>query len=239
MKVHIICPVTNVTLVQQQEIDVYVGILQAQGHTVHNPRYAVNQNDPTGYEICKGHLTAMRQADEVHVFWDSTSKGSHFDLGMAFVLGKTVRVVKLYHPDIEGKSYVKVMEQMKEKQPMLTKQIPVEDGGLVPRKHAIAYCSIGFLGLILSETLHEVTYNDGNKGMAWTGIQLQHDTRTAVFGKEGKKTVTVHAGDSWSSRTPRVIGYLEDFSVNLIPVVSENSDADFSGRGTLSTEVAL
>jgi hypothetical protein len=63
--------------------------------------------------------------------------------------------------------------------------------------------------------------------MAWTGVQLQHATQTAVFGKEGEKTVTVRAGDSWSSRIPRVIGYLEDFDVNLVPVPSPNSLAEF------------
>lgn len=106
---------------------------------------------------------------------------------------------------------------------MITKFIPIEDGGLTPRKHAIAYCSIGFLGLILSDRAEPVTYDDGNKGVAWTGIQLWPSTITAVFGKQGEKTVTVRAGDRWSSRTPRVIGYLEDFGVNLIPVLADGT----------------
>lgn len=79
------------------------------GYDVHNPKYAVDQNDETGYGICLGHLEAMRIADRVDVFWDVTSKGSHFDLGMAFALKKPIRLVKLYQPDNEGKSYAKVM----------------------------------------------------------------------------------------------------------------------------------
>ena len=100
---------------------------------------------------------------------------------------------------------------------MLTKQIPVEDGGLKPRKHAIAYCSAGLLGLILSDAPQEVVYPDGNKGMAWTGIQMRHDTVPAIHSVAGEKTYTMCTGDRWSSRTPKVIGYLEDFDLMITP----------------------
>jgi len=113
MKVHLICPVRNVTEDQQKEIDNYCESLTQKGHEVHNPKYAVDQDDATGYGICKGHLDSMIQADLVAVFWDVNSKGSHFDLGMAFALNKRVELIKLYQPDNEGKSYVKVMELMK------------------------------------------------------------------------------------------------------------------------------
>lgn len=111
MNVYIICPVRNVTESQQEEIDDYVKELENQGHVVHNPKYAVNQEDETGYGICDCHRNFMEKADRVDVFWDVTSKGSHFDLGMAFVLRKTIKIVKLYHDDNDGKSYVKVMQQ--------------------------------------------------------------------------------------------------------------------------------
>ena len=32
------------------------------------------------------HLEAMLGCEEVHVWWDPTSSGSHFDLGMAYML---------------------------------------------------------------------------------------------------------------------------------------------------------
>lgn len=112
MKIHLICPVRNVTEEQQNEIDAYVAQLEKEGHTVHNPKYAVNQDDETGYNICDGHYYSMQMSDRVDVFWDSNSKGSHFDLGMAFALGMPIKVVKLYQPDSEGKSYVKVMYEM-------------------------------------------------------------------------------------------------------------------------------
>jgi hypothetical protein len=94
-------------------IDLYVASLEAEGHSVHNPVRDVYQGDPTGYNICVEHLDSMRAADEVHVIWDVESKGSHFDLGMAFALGKPTNVVTLVHPDGEGKSYAKVAQRMK------------------------------------------------------------------------------------------------------------------------------
>jgi nucleoside 2-deoxyribosyltransferase len=108
-KAHLICPVRNVTGEQQREIDDYCKGLEAQGYIVHNPIYAVNQDDETGFNICKGHLESMRESDIIHIFWDVNSKGSHFDLGMVFALDKPVVLVKNYQPDNEGKSYAKVM----------------------------------------------------------------------------------------------------------------------------------
>lgn len=113
MRIHMICPVRNVTPEVQRMIDIYVDALRAEGHSVHNPVQDVDQSDPTGYNICADHLTSMRMSDEVHVIWDVESKGSHFDLGMAFALGKPTNVVTLVHPDVEGKSYAKVALRMK------------------------------------------------------------------------------------------------------------------------------
>lgn len=114
MKIHLICPVRNVTDEQQKEIDDYCHNMISMGHECHNPKYAVDQNDDTGFNICKGHLESMVSADLVAVFWDVNSKGSHFDLGMAFALGKKIDLIKIYQPDNEGKSYVKVMRLMEE-----------------------------------------------------------------------------------------------------------------------------
>jgi len=115
MKIHIICPVRKVTLEQQKEINDYAYKLEKDGHTVHNPKYAVDQTDATGFNICMGHLTSMLDADRVDIFWDCNSMGSHFDLGMAFALDVPIKVVKVYTPDIEGKSYLKVMYEMEKR----------------------------------------------------------------------------------------------------------------------------
>ena len=59
------------------------------------------------------------------------------------------------------------------------------------RKGCIARCSLGLLGLVTSNKPELVTYPDGNKGMAWTGIHI-----TNVVGL---------LGEPWSSRDPKLV----------------------------------
>ena len=110
--VYLICTVRMTNGEILPEVARYVESLESYGVKVHYPPRDVDQTDPTGFNICLAHREAMKQCDEVHVFWNPESKGSHFDLGMAFMLGKPVKVVHMYEPDVEGKSYVKVMERM-------------------------------------------------------------------------------------------------------------------------------
>src|SRR5687767_11863070 len=67
-----------------------------------------------------------------------------------------------------------------------------------PRRGSLAYCSVGLLGLITSDRAELIEYPDGNKAYAWTGIQLT-SSREAI-------------GTSWSSRTPRVVGHIDDLT---------------------------
>ena len=108
MKIYLICPVRNITEEQQKGIKRYVYETEQSGDVVHYPPRDVNQDDPLGVNICKLHRQAVKDCDEVHIFWDSTSKGSHFDFGMAFALGKPIKLIKHYQPDIAEKSYLKV-----------------------------------------------------------------------------------------------------------------------------------
>ena len=83
-----------------------------------------------------------------------------------------------------------------------------------PRKGAIAFCSIGKLGLITSDGPVSVTYPDGNTGLAWTGIQLT-DSDGGNGPPVGATTWTPwpsKVGDPWSSRSPRVVAYIDDFA---------------------------
>lgn len=112
--IYIICPVRNITTEQKQQIKTYVESLEEQGYQVHFPLRDVDQTDPIGIDICSKHLQALKGAARVDVFWDANSSGSHFDLGMAFTLGKKVLIVKLYQDDKPGKSFVKVMQSMQQ-----------------------------------------------------------------------------------------------------------------------------
>lgn len=80
------------------------------------------------------------------------------------------------------------------------------------RKDAIAICSGGLVGVISVDEPIEVNYNDGNKGIAWSGYQLSNSSIKGR-GDEGK-VFDVEIGGDWSSRNPTVIGHapgLSDF----------------------------
>ena len=109
MKIYLICSVRNADTQSVAEATAYVQELEAQGHVVHYPPRDVSQDDPTGVAICAAHLNAMQECDEVHVLWDVTSKGSHFDFGMAYALGKPLIPVRCEPADTPGKSYWKVI----------------------------------------------------------------------------------------------------------------------------------
>jgi nucleoside 2-deoxyribosyltransferase len=90
MKIYLIMPVRLALVSAQIAANAYLKKLEAEGHSVHFPPRDAPQEDPTGQRICEVHRSAMEAADEVHVLWDIDSKGSHFDLGMAYALRKPI-----------------------------------------------------------------------------------------------------------------------------------------------------
>jgi len=54
-----------------------------------------------GDQILPANLKAMKECEEVHVFWDGGSLGTVFDMGMAFALGKPIKPVML----VEGRDW--------------------------------------------------------------------------------------------------------------------------------------
>jgi hypothetical protein len=103
--VTIICPVRGGTPL---EIFDYVLKLENEGCHVYFPPRDNPQEDPTGYYICDAMLKAIKRSNEVHVFYSPLSQGCHFDLGMAFALGKNVKVMNPEIDTTEAKSYIKV-----------------------------------------------------------------------------------------------------------------------------------
>jgi len=115
-KVFLICPVRNATGYQKQEMASYIENLESKGIDVYYPARDTNQVDDTGYRICKDNLNAIREANEVHIFWDKDSSGSLFDLGMAFALNKPIFIangcdVKL----TDGKSFANMISEWAKK----------------------------------------------------------------------------------------------------------------------------
>ena len=109
MWIYLICPVRNATEDQRQLISDYVDALEEQGHTVHWPERDTNQ-DAEGIEICRENIVAISDAEEVHVWFDPDSKGSHFDMGAAFALSKKLVVVRNVKYG-EGKSFPRMLDE--------------------------------------------------------------------------------------------------------------------------------
>ena len=91
----------------------YVSKLENTGATVYAPHRDTNQQ-ASGYEICQQNMRGMLSADEVHIFYKSDSQGTHFDMGMAFALGKKVVIVES-EPLTEGKSFQNMLSEWVER----------------------------------------------------------------------------------------------------------------------------
>lgn len=93
MKIFIICPVRNATDEQKKRLEAYVDELENAGNWVHYPARDTDQNDSVGNMICNYNRWAIKRADEIHIFYDQSSGGTLFDLGMAFAMNKKIVVI--------------------------------------------------------------------------------------------------------------------------------------------------
>jgi hypothetical protein len=121
-KIFIICPVRNSDEAVNSRIRIYIQLLERQGYTVHWPPRNTDQNDPIGNMICLANMKAALEADEIHIWYDPNSTGSHFDLGGVFmlieVLGYRKRVVFMNStklPPTPQKSFINVIRYLAEK----------------------------------------------------------------------------------------------------------------------------
>jgi hypothetical protein len=73
----------------------------------------------------------------------------------------------------------------------------LDNVALKVRKGDIAFCSRGLLGLITEDAPKCIVYLDGTDGYAFVGVHLTNKTSPI--------------GSPWSSRTPRVVGNIDQF----------------------------
>lgn len=103
MKIYLICPVRKCGKKEKKLILKYVQERESAGDTVFYADRDVNQSDDTGIGIITAERQAIKEADEIHVWWKhkpngaSKSEGSVFDFGMAwmamdFMPGKKLRI---------------------------------------------------------------------------------------------------------------------------------------------------
>jgi nucleoside 2-deoxyribosyltransferase len=109
MKAFLICSVRGATAETLRAQEQYVAELEARGYEVHYPPRDTNQAADAA-EICSQNFWAIKNADEVHVFYSPKSQGTHFDLGMAFALAKKI-VVARNVPYGPGKSYARMLDE--------------------------------------------------------------------------------------------------------------------------------
>ena len=92
-KIFLICPVRDADLKTKAILETYVRRVKRLGHKIYYPAWDTNQKDHIGLRICTDNREAIRSSDEIHLFFDPTSKGSLFDMGMAFQLEKPIRLI--------------------------------------------------------------------------------------------------------------------------------------------------
>ena len=109
MNIFIICTVREANNNYVAKLEKYVKMLEIDGHKVHLPHRDTNQN-ANGIDICLQNKNAIKESDEVHIFYNSKSQGTHFDMGVAFAFDKKIIIVE---NEIfgEGKSYPRMLAE--------------------------------------------------------------------------------------------------------------------------------
>jgi len=93
MRIFLICPVRFASEEQTRAIADWVRYQEnVEGNVVHWPARDTLQTQDS-LKICGDNRFAMEHSDEVHVWYEPTSQGSVFDIGMAFVFKKPVFLV--------------------------------------------------------------------------------------------------------------------------------------------------
>ena len=121
MKIFVIC---TVRLGESSKARGYVEKMESEGHIVHYPPRDTNQVDDTGgWKICNQNMLAIKEADEVHIFYDARSQGILFDLGVSFALKKRIKLIDvseeenpMYPNQKASKSFLQFIRYLEEYQ---------------------------------------------------------------------------------------------------------------------------
>lgn len=114
-RIYIVCPVRKLTELEKAVILQYVDNLEKDGHEVRCPFRDTNQVDEIGLRIVEDHENDIIWADEVRVWWNSTSEGSLWDfaqfrMAKRFMPGKRILIINILSVDItKEKSYTNVL----------------------------------------------------------------------------------------------------------------------------------
>ena len=93
-QIFLICPVRNASANQKNWIVNYVYSKTREGYKIHAPHLNTRQVDMfKGYAICRQNAEAVAKSSEVAIYYDKSSTGSVFDLGVSYVLGKGITLL--------------------------------------------------------------------------------------------------------------------------------------------------
>ena len=111
LKIAIICTVRNADDKLKRELLTYTQDLESKGHNVHLP-FRDTPQTLSGLEICCINRNGIIEADEIHVFYNPDSQGTHFDMGMAFALRKKIEIISNIKYG-KGKSFPRMLDEWK------------------------------------------------------------------------------------------------------------------------------
>lgn len=106
-KIFLICPVRNATKEQKVWIEKFVEEKYNTGYTIHAPHLNTRQKDLFGgYAICRQNAEALASSEEVDIYYDQSSTGSVFDLGVAYALGKPLIILNKEQIEFDEKDFI-------------------------------------------------------------------------------------------------------------------------------------
>lgn len=126
-KIFLICPVRNATKNQKKWIENFVKEKYVVGYIIHAPHLHTVQSDLFGgYAICKQNAEAVATSEEIDIYYDQSSTGSVFDLGVAYALNKPLVLLNkeeiIFNDNDFTDLLIKSWPYKKEKQKVLSKK---------------------------------------------------------------------------------------------------------------------
>ena len=109
MKIFIISSVRDANREYKNKLECYVSELEKTGNIIYLPHRDTNQNE-TGLNICLQNKQAIFESDEVHIFYNSKSQGTHFDMGVSFAFNKKIKVIENEKYG-DGKSFPRMLDE--------------------------------------------------------------------------------------------------------------------------------
>ena len=91
--IYILSKVTGAPEGYSDKIVRYAEFLKSNGDSVYIPQLDTDQS-MSGFMKCRKNLEAIKDADEIHIFYNDDSPGSKLDIGMALALNKKIVIVE-------------------------------------------------------------------------------------------------------------------------------------------------